>query len=303
MCKKMTLSLDHIIETQLSKANTSLGELLGAEVILLRSPLLIGVDDDVRRCVESLVAQNQTRTGRLCVVLETNGGFIEIVERIHNVFRRHYTEVVFVIPNFAYSAGTVLVLSGDDIYMDYYSVLGPIDPQISSESGDMVPGIGYLVKYNQLLETINNDPTGVSTRAEMSLLISKFDPARLFFVEQARDHAIELLKEWLPKYKFKDWEQTETNAHAVTEEKKRERASEIANILGNPQRWHSHGRGISIRELESEEIKLKINNFSYDQTLNSAIREYYNLIMDYFLVKTSTQHFIHSRLGARRIHA
>ncbi len=46
-----------------------------------------------------------------------------------SVMRKHYKEVSFIVPSHAYSAGTVLVLSGDKIYMDYYSVLGPIDPQ------------------------------------------------------------------------------------------------------------------------------------------------------------------------------
>jgi len=54
---------------------------------------------------------------------------METIERIVAVMRNHYESVSFIIPNFAFSAGTVLALSGDEIYMDYYSVLGHIDPQ------------------------------------------------------------------------------------------------------------------------------------------------------------------------------
>ena len=42
-------------------------------------------------------------------------------------------------PIFAMSAGTILVMSGDDIYMDYYAVLGPIDPQVRNQNGTYVP--------------------------------------------------------------------------------------------------------------------------------------------------------------------
>ena len=43
--------------------------------------------------------------------------------------RHHYDIVDFVVPTHAYSAGTIFVMSGDSIYMDYYSRLGPIDPK------------------------------------------------------------------------------------------------------------------------------------------------------------------------------
>ncbi|WP_414521440.1 SDH family Clp fold serine proteinase, partial [Umezakia ovalisporum] len=70
----------------------------------------------------------ENKKRHLLVILETEGGSIETTERIADVFRHHYPlgEVSFLIPNFAMSAGTILVMSGDRILMDYYSVLGPI---------------------------------------------------------------------------------------------------------------------------------------------------------------------------------
>src|SRR5690606_24230974 len=97
----------------------------------------------------------ELKRGTLVVLIETTGGYIEVVERIYEVFRKNYNKVNFVVPNYAYSAGTVLVLSGDEIYMDYYSVLGPIDPQIQNEEGKVVPGLGYLAKFDELVNKIN----------------------------------------------------------------------------------------------------------------------------------------------------
>ena len=61
------------------------------------------------------------------------------IQRIAETLRHHYDRVEFIVPNYAMSAGTVLVMSGDAIHMDYFSVLGPIDPQVRDETGRQLP--------------------------------------------------------------------------------------------------------------------------------------------------------------------
>ena len=48
----------------------------------------------------------------------------------------------FIVPEYAYSAGTIFCMSGDNIYMDYYSVLGPIDPTVQNKDGRWVAAFG-----------------------------------------------------------------------------------------------------------------------------------------------------------------
>lgn len=55
-------------------------------------------------------------------------------------------------PDYAYSAGTIFCMSGDSIHMDYYSVLGPIDPQVQNKEGKLVTALGYLDKVKELVE-------------------------------------------------------------------------------------------------------------------------------------------------------
>src|SRR5690606_29182805 len=143
----------------------------------------------------------------------------------------HYQLVDFVVPNFAYSAGTVLVLSGDEIYMDYYSVLGPIDPQFETEQGKWAPGLGYLAKYDELVAAINSQPDSQRVRAQLAFLLNKFDPAVLFALEQAKNHSIALLEDWLPKHKFKSWVKTESHGRKVTESMRKKRARQVAEIV------------------------------------------------------------------------
>lgn len=298
---------DDYIGMILGQNNEELAKHLEADVIAIKSPIRFGLDDLVRQEVEPLQDKQDKQTKnpkpkKLVVILETTGGNIEVVERIYNVFRKHYALVDFIVPNYAYSAGTVLVLSGDQIYMDYYSVLGPIDPQY--EVGDkFLPGMGYLQKFEQLRKKINEAKDPSKIRAEMTFLVQNFEPAILFLLEQAISHSESLLEEWLPKHKFKDWKKRKSSGAKVTDAYRKKRAREVAQILGNHERWHSHGRGIGIKELTSEEIKLQIVNFGDDPKLNKMVRSYYELFRDYCAKIGARSHgatVIHTRRGLRR---
>src|SRR5437899_2157318 len=111
-----------IIEQQLDQHLATLGTSLDADALVYCGPIIYGGDDLIRDAVEGIVPKRP----KLTVILETEGGYIEVAQRISDVFRHHYQSVEFVIPNHAMSAGTVLVMSGDSIRMDYYSILGPI---------------------------------------------------------------------------------------------------------------------------------------------------------------------------------
>lgn len=298
----MNLDADIVIGSCLETLNAEVAKKFKADAAFLKSPMAPPVDDEIRLAIEDVSNSNdgKKKNDRLVVVLETAGGYIETVERIVHVFRKHYKFVEFVVPNYAYSAGTVLVMSGDDIWMDYHAVLGPIDPQYESESGTSVPGLGYLAKYQDLKKTINDADRAEDVRAEIAYFVRKFDPAKLYHIEQAIEHSKSLLREWLPQYKFKDWKTRETTGTKVSKSDRQDRADEIADILGNASRWHSHGRGITIRELESDEIKLKIRNFGEDSDLNQSIRNYYNLACDY-MGKMGHTAAIHTKRGLRRV--
>ncbi|MBN4055998.1 serine dehydrogenasease [bacterium AH-315-J23] len=295
-----TIKVEGIVTITLSNANADLAKQLSADVILINSPIVIGLDDLIRDEIESIRETNQ-ENNKLAVLLETTGGYIEVVERIVSVFRRHYDEVVFIIPNSAYSAGTVLALSGDDIMMDYYSVLGPIDPQFQTENGDQVPGMGYIQKFKELSDAINKPPDGdmANVRAETAYLLKKFDPAKLFHIEQAIEHSKELIRDWLPMYKFKNWTTRKSSGDPVTEELKSQRAESIAEILGDAKHWHSHGRGISMTELASDKIGLQITDFGIVPDLNANVRHYHGLFSDY-INKVGYKGGIHSPRGIRR---
>ncbi len=284
----LPVTANDFVEQQLHQRLIAIEEAFQAHALSFSGPLLFGVDDILRSAVENKFAQGPS-VKKLVVLLTTGGGYLEPVQRMVDTLRRHYAIVDFVIPNHAYSAGTVFALSGDAIYMDYYSRLGPIDPQIESSQGRMVSALGHLEKYNSLIEKAKK---GEITAAEVQLLIDGFDQAELYSYEQARDLSVAALKEWLVKYKFKNWEKTETRGVPVTEEMKQERASSIGYILNDTKRWHSHGYGISMDVLRND-LKLMIDNFGKDKNLSSVIRAYHDLLSDY-MVKRDTKGVVHT---------
>lgn len=274
-----------IIEKELHHRISLVEESFDAHAISFVGALMDGVDDLVRKAVEGLAA-NKAKN-KLVFLLTTDGGQIEPVRRIVETQRKYFETVDFVIPNYAYSAGTILAMSGDAIHMDYYSRLGPIDPQVPNNSGHFVPAVGYLEKYKKLKEKADN---GTATMAEMTLLLQGFDQAELYFYEQALELSVMLLKEWLVKYKFKNWTETETRKVAVTNDMKIQRAEDIARELNNAEKWKVHGHGISMEVLKS--LDLLIDDFGQDAAMSDNVRNYNDLLSD-FMNKIGAKGVVH----------
>ena len=247
---------------------------LGADVIVYYGEILGGIEGQVKSIIEEL-AKDPQKNNTLYVVLTTPGGSLTPVQRMVDIFRHFYVEVNFIIPDYAFSAGTIMCMSGDNIYMNYYSALGPIDPQVQNKDGKLVAALGYLDKINELLQKAKDNTL---TQAEF-LILKDFDLAELRSYEQAKELAVDMLKNWLAKYKFKDWVE-HSDGRPVTDDEKIARAIEIANILSDNNRWKSHGRPINIDVLRAD-LHLQINDFEDDDELNALINKYYAHQVEY----------------------
>lgn len=271
-------SADEFIEHQLDERMRGLEDKFGADSLGFNGPIYRGVDDILRLSVEDLASRADHKE-RLAVFLTTTGGYIEVVQRMVATLRQYYTHVVFVIPNYAFSAGTVFAMSGDEIHMDYYSRLGPIDPQVEKAAGGTVPALGYLMQWKRLL---NKASKGKLTMVEAQLMIDSpgFDQAALYQYEQARELSVTLLKDWLVKYKFKEWKKTKTRKKRVTNRMRVQRAAAIARELNKIERWHTHGHGISMEVLRRD-LKLKIDDLERAPATHDVVKQYHSLLADY----------------------
>ncbi len=264
------------IKESLKEKLQELADVLEGDIFTYYGIIVDGYENQILKLIEEITDKKD----KIFVVLTTGGGSAIAVERYVNILRHHYNEVNFIVPDYAFSAGTIFCMSGDNIYMDYFSVLGPIDPQVQNKDGNWVAALGYLDKINELIVKANNNTL---SQAEF-IILKDFDLAELKGYEQAKELTIDLLKKWLVNYKFKNWSTHQTNpallGQAVTIEQKEDRAKEIADLLSNNNEWKSHGRPINIELLETK-LKLRIEDYSKNDAIRPIIRNYYELLADF----------------------
>lgn len=279
------------IQIELDKHLQKIEAAFDADAIAIYGIIHFGLDHEVKNAVEGL--DKPARKNRLVVLVDTPGGVVQVVERMVVAIRHFYNEVYFVIPDRAMSAGTIFAMSGDKIFMNYFSCLGPIDPQIEV-GGALISAMSYLNQYEDLkAKSID----GKLSQAEY-VLLDKLDLGQLYEFDQARQLSIDLLEKWLSTYKFKEWIKTKGRGLDVTPEMKAERAKSVAKTLSDNSFWHSHGRGIDMGTLQSDGIKLKIDDLNADTDKSRAVFEYHELLTD-FIRKNGYQWFVHTKKSSR----
>lgn len=284
------MAQDHFDRSIFEIVNQKAKELeaeLASDVIFYNGSIYPQYFRSFRDFVEQ-VKQSSSRTeDTVSIVLRTGGGSAETTERMVAVLRKHYKIVNFIVPDIAMSAGTIFCMSGDRIYMDYASTLGPIDPQVPTpDTGDYVPALGYLDKVEEITAKGQLAPADV-------VLLKSLDLAKLALFEQAKDLSVDLLKKWLVEYKFKNWTKHRTTnpGDNVTEEEKSERAEQIARDLANHRKWRSHGRSLDLVKLR--ELRIEIDDYSDTQSLRNAVRSY-NDPLTGFVDRLRIDFFVHS---------
>lgn len=208
----------------------------------------------------------------LDVLLHSPGGSAEATERIVNLLRANFDHIRFIIPHSAYSAATMLALSGDDILMDERSTLGPIDPQIVvtyQEGGRVARNIisaqEILDGFDKIREILRKEPDAMGVYLPM---LQKYDLHIFEACENAKKLSFELVKNWLETYMFKD------------KPDKQEKAKEITQKFASHQEHLSHGRTIEI--MKADKWGVNVTNLRDIPELRQAIWELYCMIEFYF---------------------
>lgn len=290
-------AVDQHVATALKEYATKLENHFGCDLLAYVGPIYPAAVTQYREVLESLKGAKEKPHGhtpeKLVIVLTTGGGIVETVEKMVNLTRQHYSDVSFVVPDMAMSAGTVWCMSGDRIWMDYGSSLGPIDPQVQSSNGSFVPALGYLDKVNEFIAKSANNAL---TAAE-AVMLQKVDLAELRRYEQARDLSTSLLKQWLVSYKFKNWSTHRTNnpGSPVSLAEKNARAEQIAKDLADNKRWHSHSRMISMSCLQ-QDLRLEIDDYSSVPAIRDSVK-IYNALLTEHVERQSSPIFVHSARG------
>ena len=226
-----------------------------------------------------------TKSDKLDFMIETPGGSAVAAEEIVKFTRDIFSDNAFVVSGEAKSAGTLMVLSGDEILMTTGGSLGPIDAQVKI-GRSAISAYDYTEWIN--LKREEAEKVGKLNPLDATM-VAQISPGELKLVYHALKYAEDLVVEWLPKYKFKNWDLTETRKVPVTEEMKRKRAEEIANELMNHGKWRTHGRSIKRDDLEG--IGLKITKVDDNSKLADTIYRIQTICRLLFSTTTSYKIF------------
>ncbi|MBR3363064.1 MAG: ATP-dependent Clp protease proteolytic subunit [Bacilli bacterium] len=225
----------------------------------------------------------------LDIYLETPGGSVTTAEEIVKYIHSEYNKISFVICGEAKSAGTIMAMSGNEILMTKTASLGPIDTQIPSSRG-LISAYDYIEWFNTKRKEAEKEN---KLNPVDEIIISKIIPGELNSAINELKYAEELVKEWLYKYKFKDWNKTERRNVEVTNAMKKRKASSIAHKLSDHNKWKVHSRSLKIEDLE--EIGLKITNLDNDEELGLIVYKI-NLVCRLLFNLTNTyKYFITER--------
>lgn len=195
----------------------------------------------------------------LDMIIHSPGGFAEAAEAIVEEIRRKFGQVRFIIPSYAKSAATMMVMAGDEILLDEDAELGPIDPQMLTANG-VAPAEAIKEQFLKASEEILSDPRKLSIWIP---ILQPMGPALLVQCENAIELSKHLVKEWLTRYMFRG-----SGDGAV-------KAGRIAEYLGAHSNWKSHGRRIKLEHLTDPDFGLNIRNLRGDPGLHSSIWEVY----------------------------
>ena len=216
----------------------------------------VGMVQDDFYNIQDMLRESAQR--KIDFYIETPGGSGEAAEEIAKFLRKKFEEVNFVIAGEAKSAGTILVLSGNNIFMTDTGSLGPIDAQVRI-GRSVVSAHDYKewvdLKRQEAAKTGSLNPFD-------AVMVAQISPGELYGVINSLEFAKDMVKGWLEEYKFKNWSVTRTSKKEVTPQMRKERANKIADMFCDHTTWRTHGRSLKIEDLKEALIIDRIDDDS-----------------------------------------
>jgi len=133
--------------------------------------------------------------GEIDILLHSPGGRPDATERIVSILRSKFEKVHFLIPHSAYSAATMLALSGNSITLHPSATLGPIDPQING-----TPARSIKRGFERVKEIMKNE--GPEALPAYIPLIEKYSLDLLELCDDSEKLSKELVTSWLKQFMF-----------------------------------------------------------------------------------------------------
>lgn len=221
----------------------------------------------------------------LDVLLHSPGGLAEATERIVSLLRARFDEVRFFVPHSAFSAATMLALSGDELILDDTSTLGPIDPQIiyrDPQTGQSitVPTHAVMEGFRNAKDAIKREPDSLGVYIP---LLNKLDLHLFEICKNAEKLSKSLVRQWLKSYMFKG------------DPKAQIKATRVTKYLSSHKDRLSHGRPITIDQLKNQ-LRLRILDLREVSELRALMSELWTEV-EWFVDSTDTAKFFENAYG------
>lgn len=184
----------------------ALGALPGA-------PVSIDVNDidGFTDLVNSIPAESKS----IDVLIHSPGGSPDATERIVSILRNRFNEVHFLVPHSAYSAATMMALSGNSITLHPSATLGPIDPQLSDPQYGYVPARSIKRGFEKVRDIIKTE--GPEALPAYIPLIEKYSLHLLELCDDSENLSKRLVTDWLKECMYKGVDDADAKIEAVVD--------------------------------------------------------------------------------------
>jgi hypothetical protein len=145
--------------------------------------------DAVREFVDQIDALAADKR-KIDVLIHSTGGDGLTAWKLMSILRERFDHVSVLVPFTAFSAATIFALGADEIVMHPHSSLGPIDPQITTQSPDgkklhfSYEDLGAFLRFLKKEAEISGEN---NVSAVVQKLFSTVDPLRVGFAQRASE--------------------------------------------------------------------------------------------------------------------
>jgi hypothetical protein len=240
------------------------------------SPQLLQIDQSDKIGFHSML--EAVDGPKLDILIHSPGGFAEATETIVEEVRRKFGHVRFIVPSYAKSAATMMVMAGDEILIDEDGELGPIDPQMFTANG-VAPAEAIKQQFEKAHADIQADPKKMQVWFPV---LQALGGGILIQCDNAIELSKRLVADWLAKYMFR------------ADADRNQKAQKVADFLGTHANFKTHGRRVKPETLAP--FGLRASNLRADADLYGRVWELY-CALDIVLANTILYKIFYNSAG------
>ena len=224
---------------------------------------VLSISQDDRTSFQCAIDSMLPETDKLDLILHTPGGDIQATKMIVQALRQKYDHIRVIVPITAMSAGTMIALSSDEIWMSTISNLGPIDPQIFLSS---IRAFIPAQEIENVIEAAKKDMQSGKNVNYWVYELQKYPAAIYQMSQNATKLSKSMTNQWLTKWMFR----RDPNGQ--------EKADRIQKYFSDYHSHLTHGNHITYQELTDSVPDLRVNLLEDDLKLKYHV---YNVLHCY----------------------